>query len=125
MVTHPGVYCLRSNETSWDETTLWKTYTMLTDLEAVFRSLKSELGLRPIYHQTPERTEGHLFITVLASQAVQVLRKQLKERNQSSSWARLREILSAHQQVTATFQQRNGKTLHIRKATVAEVSENL
>uniref|UniRef100_UPI003450870F IS1634 family transposase n=1 Tax=Ferrovum sp. TaxID=2609467 RepID=UPI003450870F len=46
MVTHPGVYCLRSNETGWDEEKLWRTYTMLTDLESVFRSLKSELGLR-------------------------------------------------------------------------------
>lgn len=120
MVTHPGVYCLRSNEIGWDETTLWQTYTMLTDLEAVFRSLKSELGLRPIYHQTAERTEGHLFITVLAYQSVQVLRKQLKDRNKSCSWVRLREILSVQQRVTATFQQRSGNTLHIRKATVAE-----
>ena len=46
--THPGVYCLRSNLTDWDEEALWRTYTMLTDLKSVFRSLKSELGLRPI-----------------------------------------------------------------------------
>jgi hypothetical protein len=50
MATHPGVYCLRTNELTWDEERLWRTYTMLTDLESVFRSLKSELGLRPIYH---------------------------------------------------------------------------
>ena len=37
MATHPGVYCLRSNETTWDEERLWRTYTMLTDLESVFR----------------------------------------------------------------------------------------
>ena len=43
--THPGVYALRTNLTDWDETTLWQTYTLLTDLEAVFRSLKTELGL--------------------------------------------------------------------------------
>ena len=120
MVTHPGVYCLRSNETTWDETRLWQTYTMLTDLESVFRSLKSELGLRPIFHHTQERTEGHLFITVLAYQAVQAMRQQLKDRKQTSSWVRLREILSVQQRVTATFQQRNGRTMHIRKATVAE-----
>jgi hypothetical protein len=42
--SHPGVYCLRTNQNDWDEVTLWRTYTMLTDLEAVFRSLKSELG---------------------------------------------------------------------------------
>jgi hypothetical protein len=41
---------LRSNETGWSEEQLWRTYMMLTDLEAVFRSLKSELGLRPVYH---------------------------------------------------------------------------
>ena len=70
MTTHPGVYCLRSNETDWSEATLWRTYTTLTDLEAVFRSLKSELGLRPIYHRKPLRAEGHLFITVIAYQLV-------------------------------------------------------
>ena len=42
----------------------WRTYSTLTDIEAVFRSLKSELGLRPIYHHKPIRAEGHLFITV-------------------------------------------------------------
>ncbi|HBA67148.1 MAG TPA: IS1634 family transposase, partial [Methylococcaceae bacterium] len=40
-LSHPGVYCLRSNETRWDTEQLWRTYIMLTDLEAVFRSLKS------------------------------------------------------------------------------------
>ena len=42
MLTHPGVYCLRTNLSDWDQETLWRTYTMLTDLEAVFRSLKSD-----------------------------------------------------------------------------------
>ena len=37
MATHPGVYCLRSSETDWDEDALWRTYTTLTDVEAVFR----------------------------------------------------------------------------------------
>ena len=52
MLTHPGVYCLRSNETDWSEERLWRTFTLLTDVEAVFRSLKSELGLRP--HPSPQ-----------------------------------------------------------------------
>jgi len=120
MLTHPGVYCLRTNETGWDEEKLWRTYTMLTDLESVFRSLKSELGLRPIFHHTAERTQGHLFITVLAYQAVQVIRKQLKDKKYNSSWRTLREILTVQRRVTTTFRQRNGRMLHIRKATVAE-----
>lgn len=119
-LTHPGVYCLRTNELDWDEATLWRTYTMLTDLEAVFRSLKSELGLRPVYHHTEERTEGHLFITVLAYQAVQALRHQLKAHGIHDSWRTLRETFSVQQRVTATFKQRDGRILHVRKTTIAE-----
>ena len=57
MITHPGVYCLRTNVQDWDEET--RRNTSLTDVEAVFRSLKSELGLRPIFHQTQSRSDGH------------------------------------------------------------------
>ena len=58
MATHPGVYCLRTNIKSWDSERMWRTNMLLTDVGAVFRPLKSELGLRPIYHQKPQRTEG-------------------------------------------------------------------
>jgi transposase len=120
MATHPGIYCLRSNETGWDEEKLWRTYTMLTDLESVFRSLKSELGLRPVYHSTEGRADGHLFITVLAYQAVQVLRTKLKKADIHDSWASLRDTLSVQRRVTASFRQRDGRTLNVRKSTVAE-----
>jgi transposase len=119
-ITHPGVYCLRTNELHWDDTTLWRTYTMLTDLEAVFRSLKSELGMRPVYHQKEERAEGHLFITVLAYQAVQAIRRKLKISNINDSWTSLRRMFSTQQRVTATFKQKDGRTLHVRKTTLAE-----
>jgi len=95
-------------------------YTMLTDLEAVFRGLKSDLGLHPVFHHNERRTEGHLFITVLAYQLVQTIRHKLKAAGETMSWTRLREILSVQRRVTATFQQRDGHTLHVRKATVAE-----
>jgi transposase len=119
-LTHPGVYCLRSNETAWDDAALWHTYTMLTDLEAVFRSLKSDLGLRPVFHHTEDRTEGHLFITVLAYQMVQTIRRKLAAKGEHLSWNGLRTILAVQQRVVATFRQRDGHTLHVRKATVAE-----
>ena len=120
MMTHPGVYCLRSNETDWDEATLWRTYFMLTDLEAVFRSLKSELGLRPIYHHKAIRAEGHLFITVLAYQLVQVIRTRLRAGGENASWTTLRRILEGQQRITATFARADGRTVHVRKATRAE-----
>ena len=123
MLTHPGVYCLRSNQTDWDEETLWRTYITLTDLEAVFRSLKSELGLRPIYHHKALRTEGHLFITVLAYQLVQVIRRRLRQHGQSESWTLLRRILNGQQRITATFRRADDCALHVRKATVAETAQ--
>ena len=120
MATHPGVYCLRSSETDWDEETLWRTYITLTDLEAVFRSLKSELGLRPIYHRKPIRAEGHLFVTVIAYQLVQVIRRRLAACGEHASWSTLRQILGGQHRVTATFRCADGRTLHVRKATRAE-----
>jgi transposase len=120
MATHPGVYCLRTNELSLDAETLWRTYSMLTDLEAVFRSLKSELGLRPIYHSTEKRSEGHIFVTVLDYQCVQVLRRELNKHEIHDSWRTIRATLSPQQRITATFRQRDGNTLHIRKSTTAE-----
>jgi len=120
MLTNPGVYCLRTNEHSWNAESLWKTYIMLTDLEAVFRSLKSELGLRPVYHRKEDRADGHLFITVLAYQAVQILRRKLKANGINESWTTLRDTLSVQQRVTAMFKRRDGRTLHVRKATLPE-----
>jgi hypothetical protein len=128
MLTDPGVYCLRSNETGWGEEALWRTYMMLTDLEAVFRSFKpvlsavegSELGLRPIFHAKEVRTEGHLFITVLAYQCVRLIRTELKKHGIDARWTRLRQILSVQRRVTATFRQADGRTLNVRKSTLAE-----
>jgi transposase len=119
-VSHPGVYCLRTNVLEWDEKRLWHTYTMLTDVEAVFRSLKSELGLRPIYHQTEERSDGHLFISVLAYQVVQFIRQKLKQHGYHESWATLRDICKVQQRVTVSFRRKDGRSLHVRKATEAE-----
>ena len=120
MMTHPGVYCLRSNQTDWDEEALWRTYVTLTDIEAVLRSLKSELGLRPIFHHKPIRAEGHLFITVIAYQLVQVIRRRLRQTGETANWDTVRRILEGHQRITATFRRADGRTLHVRKATRAE-----
>ncbi|MFT5826383.1 MAG: hypothetical protein ACI8ZW_001894 [Yoonia sp.] len=57
--TQPGVYMLRTNQVDWDDEQLWRTCTMLTDLEAVFKSLKSELSMRPVYHRKQQRCDGH------------------------------------------------------------------
>lgn len=124
-VSHPGVYCLRTNQKDWDEATLWQTYTMLTDLEAVFRSLKSELGLRPIYHRRESRVNGHIFITLLAYHAVQTLRAQLKVHDIHDSWQTIRAKMENQQRVTVVMKRADGKTIHLRKATRAEPHQDI
>ena len=120
MMSDPGVYCLRSNETAWTPEQFWRTYVTLTDVEAVFRSLKSELGLRPIFHHKQTRSDAHLFISVLAYQFVQIIRTRLAERAIHDSWDSLRKILQVQRRVTSSFKTRNGRTLNVRKASLPE-----
>ena len=61
-----GHYLLRSNLTAEDPALLWTRYIQLTQIEAAFRTLKSDLGLRPIYHRLERRVEGHIFVAFLA-----------------------------------------------------------
>jgi transposase len=61
-----GHYLLRSNLTAEDPAVLWTRYIQLTNIEAAFRSLKSDLGLRPIHHRLERRVEAHIFVAFLA-----------------------------------------------------------
>jgi transposase len=123
--TLPGVYCLRTNQTEWNERTLWQTYVTLTDLEAVFRSLKSELGLRPVYHHKTDRVSGHLFISVLAYHLVHTIRLQLKACSIHLSWEGIRRELDGQDRVTVELKREDGRTVHVRKATRAEPRQQL
>ena len=114
---HPGVYCLRTTLVDQDNATLWRTYIMLTELESVFRSLKTDLGLRPVFHQVDRRVEGHLFISVLAYHFVHMLRLQLKAHGINDGWNTLRQTLATQRRVTVTLQRRDGRAVHVRKAT--------
>ena len=93
---------------------------MLTDVEAVFRSLKSEGGLRPIDHQTERRSEGHLFISVLAYQAVQYVRTNLKSNGCTDSWQSLRHCLRHLQRTTTSFTCPDNTAIHIRKTATPD-----
>jgi transposase len=61
-----GCYLLRTNLTGQSPETLWQTYMQLTDVEAVFRTGKSDLKIRPIWHQLEPRVQGHILFSFLA-----------------------------------------------------------
>ena len=61
-----GCYVLRTNIADWTPEALWQTYIQLTDAEAAFRIQKSELGLRPVWHQRSDRVQAHILVCFLA-----------------------------------------------------------
>jgi hypothetical protein len=73
-----GHYLLRSNLVGEDATVLWELYLQLTQIEAAFKTLKSELGLRPIYHQLENRVEAHILVAFLAYALSVTLKQRLQ-----------------------------------------------
>ena len=106
--------------TGWEAEPMGRTYRLLTDLEAVFRSLKSERGLRPVVHHQEARGDGHRCITVRAYPCVPLIRRRLREHGIDERWGTLRETLASPCRITATFQRADGRTLPVRKASRAE-----
>ena len=93
---------------------------MLTKVEDGFRALKSDLGMRPIFHRKEERIDSHLFLTLLAYHMLQTVLYQLSNAGINIRWQTLRDIMSTHTRVTATMVNESGKTIHIRSSTIAE-----
>ncbi len=73
-----GHYLLRSNLAAENPAVLWERYMQLVQIEAVFRSLKSDLGIRPIYHQKQQRAEAHILVAFLAYALSITLKKRLE-----------------------------------------------
>ena len=73
-----GRYLLRTNLSVDDPELIWRCYMQLVFVEEAFRTLKGDLGLRPIYHHKPERIEAHLFVAFLAYCLSITLRQQLR-----------------------------------------------
>ena len=94
-----GTYLLRTNRREFSGPDLWRLYTMLTRVEKAFEYLKSDLGLRPNYHQKEGRVEGHIFISILAYHLLHAVEYRLREGGDVRRWSTVRDVLSQHQRV--------------------------
>lgn len=115
-----GAYFLRTDRFDLSERAIWSIYCMLTQLEDAFRTLKSDLLLRPLYHQKEHRSDAHIFITVLGYHLLHSVRTCLKQSGITMSWRQLRDRMSTHCRVTNRFKTKAGDTLFIRKCTEPE-----
>jgi transposase len=110
-----GTYYIRTSRTDLDEKELWSLYMMLGQVEESFRCLKSELGLRPVYHRKDRRQEGHLFISVLAYHLIATVQRELRNKGLSHRWSTLRTRLSTHIRATASVTNDKGERIHLRQ----------
>jgi len=115
-----GSYYLRTDREDLREEEIWRIYTMLLEVEDAFRTMKSELALRPNYHRKEPRSDGHIFITLLAYHVVHSIRTHLKEHGIRDSWTTLRDRLRTHERVTSGMNTEDGRRLYIRQCSEPE-----
>lgn len=112
-----GHYLLRSNLTAEDPGVLWERYVQLTQIEAAFKTMKSELGLRPIYHQLGHRVEAHILVAFLAYCLQVTLKNRLHALAPGLTTRAVIETLTPIQMLDVTFPTTDGRRLVMPRYT--------
>jgi hypothetical protein len=120
-----GHYLLRSNLVAEDPAVLWDRYVQLTQIEAAFKSLKSELGLRPIYHQLEHRVEAHILIAFLAYCLLVTLKNRLQALAPGLTPRAVLEKLATIQMLDVYFPTTDGRWLVMPRYTQPEPDQQL
>jgi transposase len=115
-----GHYLLRSNLTAEDPAVLWTRYIQLTQIESVFRCLKSELAVRPIYHQLEHRADAHVLIAFLAYSLHVTLKNRLMIHAPGLTPAAVLEKLATIQMVEVWIPTTDGRWLVLPRHTQPE-----
>ncbi len=115
-----GGYLLKTDRTDLTDEEIWRTYILLTRVEAAFRAMKSPLCERPIFHRLQHRVQTHIFLCVLAYHLLVSIEKMFLDAGLHTSWATLREELTTHQVVTVVLPASNGDVLKIRRGSTPE-----
>jgi len=115
--SNEGVYFIRTSLKKQDKNTLWTIYNTLTEIEATFRVLKTDLSLRPVFHKNDENVEAHLFLGLLAYQVVATIRFQLKAKGINKDWRNIVRIMNTQKEVTSTMKTKDNSMLRIKKCS--------
>jgi transposase len=120
-----GHYLLRSNLVGEDPAVLWERYLQLTQVEAAFRTLKSELGLRPIYHQLENRVEAHILVAFLAYALSVTLKQRLQALAPGLTPRAVLEKLATIQMLDVCLPTTDGRWLIMPRYTQPEPDQSL
>jgi len=115
-----GCYVIHSTCTHLSAQAIWQLYMTLNQVESAFKDLKSQLGLRPVYHQHENRTAGHLFIGVLAYHLLIAIEHQLRQSGDHRSWGTIKKELSTYVRNTIAFNDKHGDLYHVRLSSTPE-----
>jgi transposase len=117
-----GSYLLKTDRGDLSADEAWRIYTLLTKAESAFRTLKSPLGERPIFHHKEGRVEAHIFLCVLSYHLLMSIEKTLLNAGVHTSWETVRETLKTHQINTIVLPTDGGMVLRIRQGTTPEAA---
>ena len=120
-----GRYLLRTNLTESDPAQLWSYYLQLVAVEAAFKNLKGDLGIRPIFHQNEARVEAHIFIAFLAYCLHVTLGRRLHALAPGLTPRSLIEKLSAIQMIDVHVPTTDGRELVLTRYTEPEPDQRL
>jgi transposase len=109
-----GCYVLRTNVTHWSPDELWRTYIQLTDAEAAFRIQKSELGIRPVWHQREDRVQAHVLVCFLAYVLWKTLEQWQRRAGLGQSPRTILEELRRIQSTDVVLPTEDGRELRLR-----------
>ena len=115
-----GNYLIKTNRKDLKASEIWNIYIMLTRVEKAFRDLKTNLGLRPNYHQLEDRVDGHIFISILAYHLMHTIEYVLHQQGISSSWATIKRLVSTHTYATIQLPVVGKSTINVRKPGMVE-----
>jgi transposase len=115
-----GSYVLKTDRHDLSAEEIWHTYILLTRVESAFRSMKSPLMERPIFHQLKNRTQTHIFLCILAYHLLVAIEKRFLDQGIHTSWWTLRQALSTHQVATVVLPTQNAMVLKVRKGSTPE-----
>jgi len=118
---YSGCYVIDSNGMGSNPEDIWRMYMTLTRVEGAFRSMKTDLGTRPVYHQGAERTEAHLFISILAYHMLANIEYRLRAAGDPREWRTLCSMLKTHQRATISWKDENALLKHKRSSGEPEV----
>ena len=120
-----GHYILRTNLGAEDPALLWERYTQLTEVEAAFKCLKSDLAIRPIHHQLEERVEAHIFVAFLAYALSATLRKQLQVQAPGLTPRAVLDKLAAIRMLDVHLPTSDGRCLVMPRYTQPQVEQEM